>query len=117
MTLRPGSLSYWVNCVTKIMILRVVGLGQATARRKNNQKLVNVRLLLYCQVKTNLPDNLDPSVVLLLLMLLHSPPCQVLVPYLTTSQPHSQITNLVTQRSCGSSLNLSFGIFHFFLDL
>ena len=50
MTLRPGSLSYWVNCVTKIMILRVVGLGLATARRKNNQKLVNERLLLYCQV-------------------------------------------------------------------
>ena len=38
------------KCETKIMILRVVGLGLATARRKNNQKLVNERLLLYCQV-------------------------------------------------------------------
>ena len=47
MTLRPGSLSYWVNCVTKIMILRVVGLGLATARGNDNQKLVNERLLSY----------------------------------------------------------------------
>ena len=92
MTLRPGSLSYWVNCVTKIMILRVVGLGLATATGNDNQKLVNERLLYYIksQVWTNLPDNLDPSVVLLLLMLLHSPPCQVLVPYLTTSQPDNK---------------------------
>ena len=33
-----------MNCVTKIMILRVVGLGLATARRQDNQKLVNERL-------------------------------------------------------------------------
>ena len=50
MTLRPGSLSYWVNCVTKIMILRVVGLGLATARRKYNKEMANERLLLCCQV-------------------------------------------------------------------